>query len=505
MRTSSNPTYAFHDLYPHTFYQFRVKATYNRQYCAKKPLALSPAVRVITKAVAPNPPKTINVMVLGSNSLQIGWELDRYRFGTVSYLVYYNITQLKYEAKAANSTSVLLTGFTPYTKYEVKVAVVVRPLGANDGSEDVTSTTNRTKLIVTLHAKPSIPSDVTFDRNTLTAVSAKIVWTVPVNDPVLYYDVSYVMGLHSNASFSAITVRTVEKSNHITLKNLSPFTFYTVSVQAINIDRGYRLVSSASAVRTFRTLADAPSKPQNLKISDLQAKAARFIWEAPAQPNGPVAYYIITLAMGRVDPQNYSSQKIVLRAKVSGQTSYAVNGLTQISQYSVWIIAVNIEVSKELKSSPSQVQIFNTTSETTIHTTIVYTTKTGTTTAVTDARSSPPTTSPLTTSPLTTIPPPTSATTASSPVSITSLPITYIPRGSGLPTRSCADEKTNLTLTPAVATLAVFSIILLVLAAYFLYQWRHVMYVFTYIIFSFTSCCMIKCLVLLAMRKSLTQ
>ena len=104
--------------------------------------------------------------------------------------------------------------------------------------------------------EPSIPSDVTFDRNTLTAVSAKIVWTVPVNDSVLYYDVSYVMGLHSNVNFSAITVRTVEKSNHITLKNLSPFTFYTVSVQAINIDRGHRLVSSASAVRTFRTLAD---------------------------------------------------------------------------------------------------------------------------------------------------------------------------------------------------------------------------------------------------------
>ena len=151
-------------------------------------------------------------------------------------------------------------------------------------------------------------------------------------------------------------------------------------------------------------LYKAPSKPQNLKISDLQAKAARFTWEAPAQPNGPVAYYIITVAMGRVDPQNYSSQKIVLREKVSGQTSYRVNGLTQISQYSVWIIAVNIEVSKELKSSPSQVQIFNTTGETTIHKTTVYTTKTGTTTA-------------LTTSPITTIPHPTNATTASSPVS----------------------------------------------------------------------------------------
>ena len=102
--------------------------------------------------IAPNPPKTINVMVLGSNSLQIGWDSVQYRYGTVSYLVYYNITQLKYEAKATKSTSVLLTGLTPYTKYEVKVAVVVRPWGANDGSEDVTSTTNMTKLIVTLHA-----------------------------------------------------------------------------------------------------------------------------------------------------------------------------------------------------------------------------------------------------------------------------------------------------------------------------------------------------------------
>ena len=91
-------------------------------------------------------------MALGSKSLEIEWDSVQYRYGTVSYLVYYNITQLKYEAKTTKSTSVLLTGLTPYTKYEVKVAVVVRPWGANDGSEDVTSTTNKTKLIATLHA-----------------------------------------------------------------------------------------------------------------------------------------------------------------------------------------------------------------------------------------------------------------------------------------------------------------------------------------------------------------
>ncbi|XP_062500437.1 uncharacterized protein LOC134177676 [Corticium candelabrum] len=75
-----------------------------------------------------------------------------------------------------------------------------------------------------------------------------------------------------------------------------------------------------------------------------------------------------------------------------------------------------------------------------------------------------------------TSPPTTRPSATSSPVSIISLPNTYTPRGSGLPTRSCADadRKTNLELTVAVATLAVFSIILLVLAAYFFYQWRHV-------------------------------
>ena len=49
-KTSAN-TFAFVHLHPHTLYQFRVNATYNGQNCAKKPLALGPAVRVRTQAV----------------------------------------------------------------------------------------------------------------------------------------------------------------------------------------------------------------------------------------------------------------------------------------------------------------------------------------------------------------------------------------------------------------------------------------------------------------------
>ena len=42
-----------------------------------------------------------------------------------------------------------------------------------------------------------------------------------------------------------------------------------------------------------------------------------------------------------------------------------------------------------------------------------------------------------------------------------------------------ADEKTNLGLTAAVATLAALCIILLILTTYLFYRLRHVMYVFT--------------------------
>ena len=49
-KTSANK-FAFVHLMPNTLYQFRVNATYNHQSCAKKPLALSPAVRVRTEAV----------------------------------------------------------------------------------------------------------------------------------------------------------------------------------------------------------------------------------------------------------------------------------------------------------------------------------------------------------------------------------------------------------------------------------------------------------------------
>ena len=50
MRKTSASTFVFIHLHPHTLYQFRVNATYNHQNCAKKPLALGPAVRVRTQA-----------------------------------------------------------------------------------------------------------------------------------------------------------------------------------------------------------------------------------------------------------------------------------------------------------------------------------------------------------------------------------------------------------------------------------------------------------------------
>ena len=108
-------------------------------------------------------------------------------------------------------------------------------------------------------AEPSNPRNVTIADRELTSASAKIVWTTPAapNGAIAYYTVSYVIG-HYSTSLGHLDVKTlnVSKLVHITLTNLNPYTIYTIWVQAINVEGGHHLVSNASAVKTFRTLAD---------------------------------------------------------------------------------------------------------------------------------------------------------------------------------------------------------------------------------------------------------
>lgn len=68
------------------------------------------------------------------------------------------------------------------------------------------------------------------------------------------------------------------------------------------------------------------------------------------------------IAEGNVsDPAYYKGKA---NSTVTGNsTTYTVGGLTQLSQYSVWIKAVNIKNSQFLRSDPSLVEVVQTIGE----------------------------------------------------------------------------------------------------------------------------------------------
>ena len=64
-----------------------------------------------------------------------------------------------------------------------------------------------------------------------------------------------------------------------------------------------------------------------------------------------------------IDPSNYDSNTLVVNNTVSGSISaFTITGLTELTRYSVWIVAVNIRRTDKAKlaSSPSQVITFDT-------------------------------------------------------------------------------------------------------------------------------------------------
>ena len=109
----------------------------------------------------------------------------------------------------------------------------------------------------------------------------------------------------------------------------------------------------------FVLLHEAPSQPRDVNVSNVRTNSCDVTWQAPAKPNGRLEHlkYKILLQNGSLP---YPTKKIV----VTGGTirRYTVTGLTQLTRYSLKIIAVNVDqTDEELQSPPSQVINFTTT------------------------------------------------------------------------------------------------------------------------------------------------
>ena len=100
---------------------------------------------------------------------------------------------------------------------------------------------------------------------------------------------------------------------------------------------------------------EAPSQPGNVRVLNVQATSADVTWKVPDKPNGRVKdlKYEIVVRNG-----SFSYLKMVTS---NGTTKITVTRLTQLTQYSVWIVAINERKDgKKLQSPLSQVVNFTT-------------------------------------------------------------------------------------------------------------------------------------------------
>ena len=123
-----------------------------------------------------------------------------------------------------------------------------------------------------------------------------------------------------------------------------------------------QIVLNTRKQHLFLFVHEVPSQPRQLTATDKQIQSVRLRWQKPSNPNGRIAKYeIIVVQGGGINASNYDSKMVVVNKTVSGSLS-AFIGLTELTRYSVWIVAVNIRRTDKAKltSRPSQVITFDT-------------------------------------------------------------------------------------------------------------------------------------------------
>ena len=101
--------------------------------------------------LVPRAPTGVRVTSQTATSARVEWDPIVYTHGSIiAYHIDYMATQTA--SASTNLTSILLSGLTPYTKYVLTVAAVVRPQNAENTSEDLRSNRSVEHSFITLQS-----------------------------------------------------------------------------------------------------------------------------------------------------------------------------------------------------------------------------------------------------------------------------------------------------------------------------------------------------------------
>ncbi|XP_035858940.1 phosphatidylinositol phosphatase PTPRQ isoform X1 [Sander lucioperca] len=272
---SEELSYLVSDLNPFTEYTFRVTASTT--------VGEGPAINITEKTREQVPSSVLEVSYknISSTSILVSWIPPLNPNGRITHYTVYGLKLHSNQALkwVTNATSILITDLDKYTGYKLRVAASTA-VGESSLSEEDDI------FVVTLEDEPDSPP-VNLTVVDTSPSTTTLAWSAPeqANGMIQHYEV-----LYENESFSALMNTS---SNTITLMNLKPFSYYTVSVRAYT---RYGHGNQTSDALYLLSGEDVPgSPPYGITYESVSPSEVNVTWQPPLLPNGVITHYSLEL------------------------------------------------------------------------------------------------------------------------------------------------------------------------------------------------------------------
>ena len=295
----------------------------------KPSVHVTPIISYVDKAAAdteaPTAPAAVTATDVTETTAKVTWDEASDNVGVVGYNVYVN--ENKVNDELVTGTEYDLTGLAEETEYTVTVTAVDAAGNESARSEAATFTTEKAKDM----EAPTVPSGVTV--TDITETRATVSWEASTdNVEVAGYNV-YVNDTKVNAA--PVTGTTYD------LTGLTEETEYTVMVTAVDTSENESARSEAVTFTTLKTEepkdTEAPTAPANVRTSDVTETTAKVAWDEASDNVGVVGYNV------------YVNETKVNDELVTG-TEYDLTGLTEETEYTVNVTAVDAEGNESVRS-----------------------------------------------------------------------------------------------------------------------------------------------------------
>ncbi|KAL3250612.1 hypothetical protein MRX96_055455 [Rhipicephalus microplus] len=170
-----------------------------------------------------------------------------------------------------------------------------------------------------------------------------------------------------NASVSTLCHQpyqaTVEASQaSINIGNLLPWSAISVKVRAMYMNGSDHVALGDSGYLCFETLAEAPGKPEDFRVTAVETTSADIEWKEPRVKNGALGGYIINMCKGNesVESDCKEAPSFQLTINDSSTTAHKLDGLDPWTNYTVALAAFNRDANGSKMISDVSTVVFQT-------------------------------------------------------------------------------------------------------------------------------------------------